>query len=111
MKDQEYISLLEDRIEVIEKQLARLLRREIRTRKSQRYLSWTDAANMLGLSGKNPAEAIRRRVLREMDRPGGVEVRLIRGGVRREDFEECLRRWETRRPSEAAVIRKAIEVA
>ena len=76
-----------ERLDSIENLLAELVKRQ-GLRRDPRYLSLSDAAEQLGLSGANPVEAVRKRIRRA--RAKGAKIRTRRGAVRREDWNVYL---------------------
>ncbi len=100
---------LETRIERLEREVGRLLRRERRERVSSRYVSWAQAAVTLGIEARNPGEAARRRILRERSKGNGFPLRVVRRGVLRQDFEGYLEHLEQAHPSVAETVRKVMK--
>ena len=63
------------------------------------YLAWDQAAILLGLNCRSPSKAAKKRVERERERPGGMQLRIIHGGVHRDDFLAWVKVLAQRRPS------------
>ena len=105
MIQEAYIFSLEQRLAELERMVARLSKRDTRMATKPAYLPLSECANQIGLS----VCAVDFRLRRESTRPDGFPVRRLRGLVHRGDWQEVLRRWQARRPSERDLINAAVQ--
>jgi hypothetical protein len=70
---------------------------------------WRTVAGKLGIVGKAPDQAARRRVIRARD--GGEALRVTRNGVLRVDFDRWISNQAAQHPSKAEIVRTALRGA
>lgn len=102
------VSELFARLDQLEGLIRDLSQPNRRRQPDPKVISWADVAVSLGIKGKDPAKAARARILRERKRPDGVPIRLVYGGVNRQDFESYFQAIQARHTSEGEAIRSAV---
>jgi hypothetical protein len=86
------LDALEARFDGFEALLANVTRRANGRTHDPRFLPLDEAAAMLGLKGKNPTGAIRKRI--ERARAAGMRIRSRHGAVHRLDFAAYIEKLE-----------------
>jgi len=86
------LDALEGRFDAFESLLCDLANRMNGKRRDARFLPLDEAAAMLGLKGKNPTGAIRKRI--ERARAAGMRIRSRHGAVHRLDFAAYIEKLE-----------------
>lgn len=92
-----------DRLDRLERMLAQALGQR---KPNPDVIPWQQIAVRLGIDGKAPDQAARRRIHRA--RNAGAALRVTRHGVERVDFERWLKSEFAKRPSMADRVRLAL---
>lgn len=92
-------------------ELNSLLHSVLRAQKPRRdpdFVSWAEAAEMMGLNGSGAARRACDRIRYEKNRAGGLSIRSIRGAVHRRDLQTYLEQQAKKHRGQGAVVRDAI---